>query len=152
MGNKEEIKPTVLEEVVREKNASTGHMTGAKDLLSAMGAVSNQVSAPKTKELHKTRWQQIFIACCCILAIAAAGKGFLSLDSKINAAVKDINALKARVTPPDRKEEFAALTAEIKDLKATNAQLHAEVKKIRDTLEVLKAKKENVAPVQRKRR
>jgi hypothetical protein len=40
----------------------------------------------------------------------------------------------------------------MKDLKATNAQLHAELKKVRDTLEALKSKKENVAPVQRKRR
>jgi hypothetical protein len=67
--------------------------------------------------------QQIFIACCCILAIAAAGKGFFYLDIKINAVVKDINTLKARVTAPDTREQFAAVTAEMKDLKATNAQL-----------------------------
>jgi septal ring factor EnvC (AmiA/AmiB activator) len=148
MGDKEEIKANVLEKVVSEKNASAGHMTGAKDLLSAMSAVNNQDATPETKKPPKTRWQQIFIACCCMLAIAV----FLYLDLKINAVAKDINTLKARVTAPDTREQFAAVTAEMKDLKATNAQLHAELKKVRDTLETLKSKKENVAPVQRKRR
>ena len=148
MGDKEDVKPNVLEGFVSEKNAPVGHMTGAKDLLSAMSTVSNQNATPETKKPSKTRRQQIFIACCCILAMAV----FLYLDLKINAVAKDINTLKARVIAPDTTERFAAVTAEMKDLKATNAQLHAEVKKIRDTLEALKAKKENVAPVPRKRR
>ncbi len=152
MGDKEEIKPNVLEKVVSEKNASAGHMTGAKDLLSAMSAVSNQDATSETKKPHKTRWQQIFIACCCILAIAAAGKGFFYLDIKINAVAKDINTVKARVTAPDTKEQFAAVTAEVEDLKATNTQLRTEVKKIRDTLEALRARKNNVVSAPQRRR
>jgi cell division protein FtsB len=99
------------------------------------------------------------MACCCIFAIAAAGIGFLYLDAKISAvqsavgsAVKDLSTLKARMTAPDTKEQLAAVTAEVEHLKATNTQLRAEVKKIRDTLEVLKARKNNVVSAQRKRR
>ena len=152
MGNKEEIKANILEEVAREKNASAGHMTGAKDLLSAMGAVSNQDATPETKKPHKIRWQQILVACCCLLAIAAAGIGFLYLDTKINAVAKDLNTPKAHVIATDTKKQLAAVTAEVEHLKATNTQLRAEVKNIRDTLEALKARKNNVVPAQRKRR
>ena len=158
MGDKEEIKANVLEKVVSEKNASAGHMTGAKDLLSAMGAVSNQDATPETKKPHKIRWQQILVACCCLLAIAAAGIGFLYLDTKINAvqssvgsAVKDLNTLKAQVTAADTKAQLATVTAEAKDLKTTNTQLRAEVEQIRDTLEALKVKKNNIVSAQRKR-
>jgi len=158
MGNKEEIKANTFEKVILEKNASARNITGAEDLLSAMG---NEHIKSDTKKPRKTRWQwqQIFIACCCIFAIAAAGIGFLYLDAKISAvqsavgsAVKDLSTLKARMTAPDTKEQLAAVTAEVEHLKATNTQLRAEVKKIRDTLEVLKARKNNVVSAQRKRR
>lgn len=159
MGNKEEIKANILEEVVREKNASAGHMTGAKDLLSAMGAASNQDATPETKKPCKIPWQQILVACCCILAITAAGIGFLYLDTKISAVqsavgavVKDLNTLKSQVITTDTKEQLAAVTAEVEHLKATNTRLQTEVKEIRDTLEALKARKNNVVPAQQKRR
>ena len=149
MGDKEEVKPNILEEVVRAENASERHVTGAEDLLSAMSAMSIEEVKPEAKKPHKTRWQPIFIACCCLLAVVIAGLSFLHVDAKINAVVKDLNTLKAQRTAPDTKEQLAA---EMQDLKATNAQLRAEVKKIKDTIEALKARKENVAPAQRKRR
>jgi hypothetical protein len=152
MGDKEEIKSNILDEVVGEKNASATHKTGAEDLLSAMSAMSNEDVKPEIKKPHKTRWQPIFIACCCLLAIVAAGLGFLHLDTKINAVVKDLSTMKAHVTAPDTKGQLAAVTAEMRDLKVANAQLRAEVKKIRDTVEASKARKEAVAPAQRKRR
>ena len=166
MGNKEELKTTILEAVVREKNASARHMTGTEDLLKAMNSVDskadmNSVEAkPETKKPHKTHWQQIVIACCCILAIAAAVKAFLYLDTEIGtvqsavgSAIKELNTLNAqRTAVADTKEQLAAVTAEIKDLKAINTQLRAEVKEIREAFEVSKAKKNNVVPAQQKRR
>jgi septal ring factor EnvC (AmiA/AmiB activator) len=98
------------------------------------------------------------VTCCGILAIAAAGKGFLYLDngistveSAVGSAVKDLNTLKAQVTAADTKEQLATVTAEAKDLKTTNTQLRAEVEQIRDTLEALKVKKNNIVSAQRKR-
>jgi septal ring factor EnvC (AmiA/AmiB activator) len=87
------------------------------------------------------RWQQILVTCCCLLAIAATAKAFLYLNTEMNTVAKNLNTLQARITVPDTKEQLAAVTAEIKDLKATNTQLRADVKKIRDTLEALRAKK-----------
>ncbi len=43
------------------------------------------------------------------------------------------------MTTPGTKEQRAAVTAEVERLKATKTQLRAEVKKIRDPLEALKA-------------
>ena len=150
--NKEESKPTVLEGFVRAKNASARHMTGTEDLLSAMSAKSNQDATPETKKPRNIRWQWILVACCCILAIAAAVKAFLYLDTKISAAVKELSALEAQLATTDTKGQLAAVTAEMKELKATNTQLRAEVKEIRDALEALKARKNNVVPAQPKRR
>ncbi len=98
------------------------------------------------------------MAFCSILAIAAVGKGFLYLDngistvqSAVGSAVKDLNTLKAQVTAADTKEQLAAVTAEVKDLRATNTQLRAEVEQIREAFETLKAKKNNIVSAQRKR-
>jgi len=139
-----------------EKSASTRYMTRAEDLLSAM---SDEEVKPETKTPHKAHWQQIFMACCCLLVIAAATKGFLYLDTEISTAqsavgstVKDLNTLKAEVTAADTKEQIAAATAEIEDLRVSNTQLRAEVREIREALETLKARKTNVASIQRKRR
>ena len=157
MGNKEEIKANSFEKVLMAKKASARDMTGAEDLLSAMG---NEDIKSDTKKPRKTRWQwqQIFIACCCIFAIAAAGIGFLYLDTKINAvqssvgsAVKDLNTLKAQVTAADTREQLAAVTAEMEDLKTTNTQLRDEVERLREAFETSKARKNNVVPAQRKR-
>jgi cell division protein FtsB len=139
-----------------EKSASARRLTGTEELLSAL---SNQEVKPEKKRSYRILLQHILMACCSILAIAAVGKGFLYLDNGINtvesavgSAVKDINSLKAQVTAGDTKEEIATATAEIENLRATNTQLRAEVKEIRDTLEALKAKKNSVVLAQRKRR
>jgi cell division protein FtsB len=139
-----------------ERSASIRHLTGTEELLSAM---SNQEVKPEKKRSYKILVQYILMAFCSILAVAAAGKGFLYLDNEVStvqsavgSAVKDLNTLKAQVTATDTKEEIAAANAEIEDLRATNTQLRAEVKEIRDTLETLKAKKTTVALTQRKRR
>jgi len=63
----------------------------------------------------------------------------LIADTEIDAVARDLNTLKARMTAPDTKEQRAAVTAEMEHLKATKTQLRAEVKKIRDPLEALKA-------------
>ncbi len=155
MGNKEEIKANTFEKVLMAKKAAARNMTGAEDLLSAMSATSNQDATPETEKphkSHKTYWRQILLACCCVLAIAAAVKGFLYLDTEISAVVKELGALEARLATTDTKGQLAAVTAEMKDLKATNTHLQAEVNEIRDTLEVLKAKKNNVVPAPQKRR
>ena len=139
-----------------ERSASIRHLTGTEELLSAM---SNQEVKPEKKRSYKILVQYILMAFCSILAVAAVGKGFLYLDNEVStvqsavgSAVKDLNTLKAQVTATDTKEEIAAANAEIEDLRATNTQLRAEVKEIRDTLETLKAKKTTVALAQRKRR
>ena len=152
MGDKEEIKSNIPEGVVREKDTSERNLTGAKDLLSAMGATSNEDAKPQAKKPYKIRWPQFLLACCCLLAITAVIKGFLYLDNEITAVAKDLSTLKARMTAaPDTKEQLAAVTAEIEHLKTTNTQLRAEVKKIRDTLEAAKTRKNNVVPAQQKR-
>ena len=137
-----------------EKSASTRYMTRAEDLLSAM---SDEEVKPETKTPHKAHWQQIFMACCCLLVIAAATKGFLYLDTEISmvqsdvgSTVKDLNTLQAEVTAARTKEEIAAATSEIEDLKATNTQLRAEVEQLREAFETSKAKK-NVVSAQHKR-
>jgi septal ring factor EnvC (AmiA/AmiB activator) len=138
-----------------EKSASTRYMTRAEDLLSAM---SDEEVKPETKTPHKAHWQQIFMACCCLLVIAAATKGFLYLDTEISmvqsdvgSTVKDLNTLQAEVTAARTKEEIAAATAEIEDLKATNTRLRTEVEQIREAFEASKAKKKNVVSAQHKR-
>ena len=139
-----------------ERSASIRHLTGTEELLSAM---SNQEVKPEKKRSYKIFLQYILMAFCSILAVAAVGKGFLYLDNEVStvqsavgSAVKDLNTLKAQVTATDTKEEIASTNAEIQDLRATNTQLRAEVKEIRDTLEALKVKKTTVALAQRKRR
>jgi cell division protein FtsB len=139
-----------------ERSASVRHLTGTEELLSAM---SNQEVKPEKKRSYKIFLQYILMAFCSILAVAAVGKGFLYLDNEVStvqsavgSAVKDLNTLKAQVTATDTKEEIASANAEIQDLRATNTQLRAEVKEIRDTLEALKTKKTTVALTQRKRR
>ena len=138
-----------------EKSASAKYMARADQLLSAM---SEQEVKPEKKRSCKILLQNILVACCGILAIAAAGKGFLYLDngistvqSAVGSTVKDLNTLKAQVTAVDTREQLAAVTAEVGDLKATNTQLRAEVEQIRDTLEALKVKKNNIVSAQRKR-
>jgi cell division protein FtsB len=139
-----------------ERSASVRHLTGTEELLNAM---SNQEVKPEKKRSYKIFLQYILMAFCSILAVAAVGKGFLYLDNEVStvqsavgSAVKDLNTLKAQVTATDTKEEIASTNAEIQDLRATNTQLRAEVKEIRDTLEALKVKKTTVALAQRKRR
>ena len=120
--------------------------------------MSNEEVKPEKKKSYKTPLQNILVTCCGILAIAAAGKGFLYLDNGIStvqaavgSAVKDLNTLKADVTAASTKEEITTATAEIEDLKATNTQLRAEVEQIRGALETSKAKKNNVVSAQHKR-
>jgi septal ring factor EnvC (AmiA/AmiB activator) len=147
-----------------ENSAWTRYETRAEELLSAMSNqemkpdISDQEAKPEKKRSHKIPLQNILVTCCGILAIAAAGKGFLYLDngistveSAVGSAVKDLNTLKAQVTAADTKEQLATVTAEAKDLKTTNTQLRAEVEQIRDTLEALKVKKNNIVSAQRKR-
>jgi cell division protein FtsB len=143
MGNKEEIKANSFEKVLMAKKASARDMTGAEDLLSAMG---NEDIKSDTKKPHKTRWQwqQILVACCCLLATATAGIGFLYLDTKINAVQSSVGAA-------DTREQLAAVTAEMEDLKTTNTQLRDEVERLREAFETSKARKNNVVPAQRKR-
>ena len=138
-----------------EKSASTRYMTRADELLSAM---SDQEVKPQKKRSYKIPLQNILVTCFGILAIAAVGKGFLYLDNGINtvesavgSAVKDFNTLKVQVTAADTREQLAAVTAEVKDLRATNTQLRAEVEQIREAFETLKAKKANIVSAQRKR-
>jgi hypothetical protein len=149
------MRHTSGEEVVMEKSASTSYMTRAEELLSAM---SEQEVKPEKKRFYKILMQNILVACCGILAIAAAGKGFLYLDngistvqSAVGSTVKDLNTLKAQVTAADTREQLATVTAEVEDLRATSAQLRAEVGQIRDAFEALKTKKNNVVSAQRKR-
>ena len=147
-----------------EESAWTRYETRAEELLSAMGNqevkpdTGDQEAKPEKKRFYKILLQNILMACCCGLAIAAVGKGFLYLDngistveSAVGSAVKDLNTLKAQVTAADTKEQLAAVTAEAKDLKTTNTQLRAEVEQIREAFEMLKARKNNVVPAQRKR-
>lgn len=148
-----------------EKSAWTRYETRAEELLSAMGNqevkpdTGDQEAKPEKKRFYKILLQNILMTCCGILAIAAAGKGFLYLDngistveSAVGSAIKDLNTLKAQVTAADTRGQLAAVTAEMKELKATNAQLRAEVGQIREAFEALKAKKNNVVPPQPKRR
>ena len=99
------------------------------------------------------------MACICIFTIAAAAKGFLYFDTEIGtveyaigSAVKDLNTLKAQVTATDTREQLAAVTTEIEDLKVTNTQLRAEMREIKEALETLKTRKNTVVSAQRKRR
>jgi hypothetical protein len=151
MGNKEEIKANTFEKALMAKKASARNMTGAEELLSAMGAVSDQDATPESKKSYNIRWQWILVTCCCILVIAAAVKAFLYFDTKIGAVAKELNMVEAQAAMTNTKEQLA-VTAEIRDLKATITQLRAEVNEIRDTLETLKARKNNVVPAQPKRR
>ncbi len=148
-----------------EKSAWTRYETRAEELLSAMGNqevkpdTGDQEAKPEKKRFYKVLLQNILVTCCGILAIAAAGKGFLYLDngistveSAVGSAVKDLNAFKAQVTAADTREQLAAVTAEVGDLKTTNTQLRAEVEQLREAFETSKAKKNNIVPAQRKRR
>ena len=147
-----------------EESAWTRYETRAEELLSAMNNqevkpdMSNEEVRPEKKRLYKILLQNILVTCCGILAVAAVGKGFLYLDngistvqSAVGSTLKELNTLKAQVTAADTKEQFAAVTAEMKDLRATNTQLRAEVEQIREAFETLKAKKNNIVAAQRKR-
>ena len=139
-----------------EKSLSARRMTGTEELLNAMN--SQEISSV-TQKPSRRPWQQILITCFCVLSIAAAAKGFLYLDtevstvqSAIGSTANDINALKTQVASSDEKERLTAVNAEIKNLKTTNAQLESEIREIRESLEALRAKKQNLAASQRKRR
>jgi cell division protein FtsB len=138
------MRQTSGEEAVMEESAWTRYETRAAELLTAMNNqevkpdMSNEEAKPEKKRSYKILLQNILMTCCCLLAIAAVGKGFLHLDngistvgSAVGSAVKDLNTLKAQMTAADTKEQLAAVTAEMKDLKATNTQLQAEVEQIR---------------------
>jgi cell division protein FtsB len=159
------MRHTSFEEVLMEKSAWTRYETRAEELLSAMGNqevkpdTGDQEAKPEKKRFYKILLQNILVTCCCLLVIAAAGKGFLYLDTEIStvqsdvgSAVKDLNTLKAEVTVADTKEQFATVTAEVEDLKATNTQLRAEVEQLREAFETSKARNNNVVSAQRKRR
>jgi hypothetical protein len=158
------MRHTSGEEVVMEESAWTRYETRAQELLSAMSdqeaesEKSFQEAKPEKKRSYKIPLQNILVTCCCILVIAAAGKGFLYLDngvstvgSTVESAVKDLNTLKAQTTAADTKGQLASVSAEMKDLKTTNTQLRAEVEQIREAFETLKAKKTNIVSAQRKR-
>ena len=139
-----------------EKSLSARRMTGTEELLYAM---SNQEVSSSTRRSHKMPWQQILIACFCVLGIAAAVKGFLYLDTEVSSvqsavgsATDDLNTLKTQVTSSDTNERLATVNDEIKNLKVTNAQLQSEIREMRESLETLRAKKQNVAAPQRKRK
>jgi hypothetical protein len=143
-----------FEQVLMEKSESVKYVTRAEELLSAM---RNQVK-PEKKRSYTILLQTILVACGAILAIAAAGKGFLYLDNGINtvqSAVgsthKELSALKAQVSVADAREQLATVTAEMKNLRATHTQLQTEVEQIREALETSKAKKNNIVSAQRKR-
>jgi hypothetical protein len=149
------MRHTSGEEAVMEKSASTSYIARAEELLSVM---SNEEAKPAKTRFYKSLLQNILVACCGILAIAALGKGFLYLDngistveSAVGSAVKDLNTLKVQVTAADAREQLATVTAEVKNLRTTSTQLLAEVEQIRDTFDALKAKRNNVASAQRKR-
>jgi hypothetical protein len=158
------MRHTSFEEVVMEESAWTRYETRAEELLSAMNNqevkpdMSNEEVRPEKKRLYKILLQNILVTCCGILAVAAVGKGFLYLDngistvgSAVKSAVKDLNTLKAQVTATDTRGQLASVTAGMKDLNTTNTQLRAEVEQIRETFETLKARKNNLVSVQRKR-
>ena len=73
-----------------EKSAWTRYETRAEELLSAMGNqevkpdTGDQEAKPEKKRFYKILLQNILVTCCGILAIAAAGKGFLYLDTEIS--------------------------------------------------------------------
>jgi predicted RNase H-like nuclease (RuvC/YqgF family) len=149
------MRHTSSEEVVMEKSASTSYVTRAEELLSAMS--DEEVKSDK-KRSYKIPLQNILVTCCCILAIAAACKGFLYLDngistveSTVGSAAKDLSTLKAQVTAADTREQLVTVTAEMEDLRATNTQLRTELEQIRDTFEAWKAKKNNIVSAQHKR-
>ena len=139
-----------------EKVTSARRITGTEELLSVTG--SEEVKQA-TQKPSKLRWQRLAILCSCAFAIAAAGKGFLYLNSEITSvhsavgsATSDIDNVKAQVTANDTKEQVAAMSAELEDLKAVNTWLQEEVERIREGLQNLQAKKSNVVSAQRKRR
>jgi FtsZ-binding cell division protein ZapB len=143
-----------------EKSSSARRMTGTEELLRVMSNLESNPDATKSqKPPQKARWQQIFMACFCIFTIAAAGKGFLYFDTEISAVrsavestVKDINTLKTQISITGTKEQLAAVTAEVDDLKTTNTQLRAEMREMREAFEALKTRKNTVVSTQRKRR
>lgn len=139
-----------------QRYASERHLANAGGLLTIMG---KEEVKPEAKKPHKIPWLPIVMACCCILALTAAGKGFRYLDTQIGtvqsatrSTVKDLNALRAQVTAADPKERLAAVTVEMEDLKATNMELRSEVEQVREVVETLKARKNNAVSAQQKRR
>ena len=147
-----------------EESAWTRYETRAEELLSAMNNqevkpdMGNEKVKPEKKRFYKIPLQNILVTCCGILALAAVSKVFFYLDngistvqSAVKSAVKDLNTLKAQVTATDTRGQLASVTAGMKDLNATNTQLRAEVERIRETFETLKAKENNLVSAQRKR-
>jgi uncharacterized membrane protein YvbJ len=139
-----------------QRYASERHLANGQELLTVM---SEEDIKPETKKPHKIHWSQLVMTCFFILALAAAGKGFLYLDTEIStvesavgSAAKDLNMVKAHVTATDTRERLATFTADIEDLKATNTQLRGEVEQIRQAFEVFKATKNNAVSALRKRR
>ncbi len=152
MGTKEEITPNALEELGRAENAPARHVAGTEDLLSAMGAISDQDVTQKADKPRKAHWRQILIACCCILAIAAAAKAFLYLNAEIGALTKEINTLMTQLSATGTREQLGTVRAQIQDLRTTNTQLRAELAQLEETIETLKARKSNVAATQPNRK
>jgi len=139
-----------------EKNVVARRITGTEELLSALG--SEQIKAA-TKKSRKVRWQQILVISLCVLSLAAAGKGFLYLDSEIGAvqsavrsAVNDLKTLRTQVDAVDTRERIGALIAELDELRVTNAQLLNEVEQIKETYETFKPKQNTVTSRRQKRR
>jgi hypothetical protein len=158
------LRHTSFEEVVMKESAWTRYEIRAEELLSAMNNqevkpdMSNEEVRPEKKRFYRIPLQNILVTCCGILALAAVGKVFFYLDngistveSAVKSAVKDLNTLKAQVTATDTRGQLASVTAGMKDLNATNTQLRAEVERIRETFETLKAKENNLVSAQRKR-
>jgi hypothetical protein len=139
-----------------EKITSARRITGTEELLSVMG--SEEVKKPGRKP-YKLYWLQFAIAFGCAFVLALGGKGFLYLNSEITAvhsavgsAASDIDTVKAKVTANDTREQLAAVSAELDDLKVIHTQLQIEVEQIREGLQTLQAKKNNVAASPRKRK
>jgi len=139
-----------------EKNVAARRITGTEELLSAL---SSEEVKPTKKKSRNARWQQVLVICFCVLSLAAAGKGFLYLDSEIgtmqsvvSSSANDLKALRGQVAAMDTGERIGALSAELDELRVSNAQLRNEVQQIREAFETFKSKKNAVTSRQQKRR
>ncbi len=133
-----------------QKYAPERSSTNTQELLTL---ISKEEVQPGTEKRRRTYWQYVLMICCCILAVTAASKAFLYLETKTNTVqsmagsiVKDLATLKAQVTATDTREQLATVTAELENLKATNTRVWAEVQQLRETVEALKVRRKKGIP------